>query len=193
MQSGSPSVHSLLMYLEAVRGRLTAQKTKSDTHSDITKYVVAWARNLGQRHSARIVITLPNIPTMQNAIAQIAAINEVASGILDIFKSCTVCLGHYCTPISITNRGVVTSKKRWISKRLQLLEEADWLFVRFRYATLTIILSRVGWRSTIAIVIRYFETTMCYTITKYFVFQSRTRLMPAVYFDVYKNWNCVSR
>ena len=55
----SPNLHSSWMYLEAVSGRLMAEKSRSETASDITNIVVAWDRNFGHRDNATTVNKLP--------------------------------------------------------------------------------------------------------------------------------------
>lgn len=49
-------------YLEAVRGRLMEQKSRSETHRLMTKAVVAWIRSLTLLLRAMMVTRLPAIP-----------------------------------------------------------------------------------------------------------------------------------
>lgn len=104
--STSPSVHAWFMYLEAVRGRFTEQKSKSDMESDKTKAVVAWLRSLGHLVKANTVTefpkklqlvsenstkqtktNLPMTPTIQNMMAQIEAITVASRGYLIVGSS----------------------------------------------------------------------------------------------------------
>ena len=55
----SPRIHFWCMYLDAVSGRLTAAKRRSEQAREITNNVVAWDRSLGQRNSATTVRRLP--------------------------------------------------------------------------------------------------------------------------------------
>ena len=48
-----------LSYLEAVRGKLMAEKRRSDIASEITKAVVAWTLNFWHRSKARTVSKFP--------------------------------------------------------------------------------------------------------------------------------------
>ncbi len=51
----------ICIYLTAVRGRLTAEKSRSEAASEMTKAVVAWVRSLGQRRRATTVRRLPGM------------------------------------------------------------------------------------------------------------------------------------
>ena len=55
----SPNLHSSWMYLEAVSGRLMAEKRRSETANEMTNMVVAWLRSLGHRERATTVSKLP--------------------------------------------------------------------------------------------------------------------------------------
>jgi hypothetical protein len=55
----SPNLHSSCIYLEAVSGRLIAEKSRSETASDMTNIVVACDLNFGHRDNATTVNKLP--------------------------------------------------------------------------------------------------------------------------------------
>ena len=71
------------MYLEAVSGRLMAEKRRSETASEMTNIVVACDRNFGHRDNATTVNKLPE----KNRDKVFQYFNEVNAGLYLISSS----------------------------------------------------------------------------------------------------------
>ena len=68
----------LLRYRWACKGRLKAEKMRSETAKEMMKSVVGWVLSL-EFHRAAMVKTFPIVPMTQNMIANTAPMMEVVS------------------------------------------------------------------------------------------------------------------
>ena len=70
--------HPLLRYRWACKGRLKAEKMRSEAAKEMMKRVVGWVLSL-DFHKAAMVKIFPIVPMVQNIMANIAPMIEVVS------------------------------------------------------------------------------------------------------------------
>merc|ERR1719369_300677 len=110
LQSTGPNVHSCCIYLAAVRGRLMAQKNKSEMARLITKKVVACCLSFLSLVRAITVRRLPAQPIMDKIIAAVAAKTVMDWG-NSMIRGLLVVNGETVLAIKLLSTSITTRSK----------------------------------------------------------------------------------